>query len=95
MNRRFTVIWARELEHDYTARWLAADRTERKRLTEIANRIDRGLRLAADMYGAPVRSRPSYRVWQIPDILPPGVASYEVRPDDRITNLMEIRFLSE
>lgn len=95
MNRRFTVIWARELERDYTTRWIAAGPTERQRLTEVANRIDGGLRLAADLYGAPVRSRPSYRVWQLPDIVPPVVAIYEVRPDDRIANLMEIRFLSD
>lgn len=95
MSRQFTVIWARELEHDFAARWLAADSAERQRLTEIANRIDRGLRLAAEMYGAPVRSRPNYRVWEVPEILPPVVAIYEVRPDDRIANLLEIRFLSD
>ncbi len=92
MSRRFTVTWARELEDEYAARWIAAAPAEREPLTEAANRIDRALRVAADLRGAALPSRPDYRIWEIPDMSPPVIVVYEVRMADRIANVLQIRF---
>lgn len=92
MSRRFTVTWTRELEDEYAACWIAAGPAERQRLTELANCIDRELRFSADLQGARLPSRPDYRVWQLPGTLPPVVVVFEVRPADRIANVLQIRF---
>jgi hypothetical protein len=92
MSRRFTVTWTPELENELAACWVAAGPAERQRLTEVANRIDCELRFSADLHGAALPSRPDYRVWQVPGMLPSVVVVYEVWTADRIANVLQIRF---
>lgn len=90
MSARFTVTWEQELHDQFARRWLAAIHSERIRLTEIADRIDRLLRHSPARRGHAITQRPGFRVWRVPDIEPPVLVVFEVRPDDRIVNVVQI-----
>lgn len=53
---RFTVLWDRDVEADFTDRRLHSDSRARAALTEVARRIDRALTIDADMVGDPQAS---------------------------------------
>lgn len=90
MSARFTVTWVPELRDSLAQRWLDSVAHGRKRLTQISNRIDRELKFSPARHGVAVTDRPGFRLWRIPDIEPPILVVFEVRPDDRIVEVVQI-----
>ncbi len=95
MSRRFTVVWSPELRADYAVRWLSASPEERRRLTDAANRIDRDLRVAADLRGRSSSERPDRHVWRVPDIEPPVLVVFDVSADDRMVYVLQILLIPQ
>ncbi|REJ94980.1 MAG: hypothetical protein DWQ34_07150 [Planctomycetota bacterium] len=93
MSARFTVTWEDDLIRDVAERWLKAFKDERRRLTGIANRIDRDLRYAPQRRGFAVSENSGLRLWRVPDAEPPALAVSHVRSDDRIVNVLQILLL--
>lgn len=87
---RYTVIWLKELHDRVAYKWLSAASRERRRLTQIGDCIDRELRAGPEHRGHALRGHPGYRIWRLPDIEPPALVIFEVRPDDRIVNVAQI-----
>ncbi len=90
MSARFTVTWEQELHDQLTERWLAAIRSERIRLTQITDRIDRELRYSPARRGRPITGRLGFRVWRVPAVEPPVLVVFEVRPTDRTVNVVQM-----
>ena len=59
---RYTVVWSRDVRDDFIEHWLNSQSEQRKRLTEVANRVDRELASAPDQKGVPLPSEPSLQV---------------------------------
>lgn len=84
------MTWEQELHDQITERWLAANHSERLRLTQIGDQIDRLLRYSPARRGISITGRPGFRVWRVPDVDPPALVVFEARPDDRIVNVVQI-----
>ena len=94
MSVRYTVTWEQELRDQMAERWIAAPSHERRRLTEISDRIDSALRFAPQYRGRRLTAPDHFRLWRVPKILPPALVVFEVRPDDRVVSVVQILLLS-
>ena len=93
MSARFTVTWDEGLLHDVAERWVNSPAAHRRRLTEVADCIDRLLRYAPERRGFVVNDSPSFRLWRVPEIEPPALAVFHVRSEDRIVTVLQIILL--
>lgn len=94
MSVRFTVTWEQELRDQMAERWIAAPSHERKRLTEISDRVDSALRFAPDYHGRRLPGQAHFRIWRVPKIVPPALVIFEVHPNDRTVNVVQILLLN-
>jgi hypothetical protein len=86
---KYTVVWTADVEADFADAWLAADSANRRRLTDIANTVDRELAMSPASRGRPLPSNPAYRVWVLPHFSPSVRVIYRILPADRVVRSFE------
>jgi hypothetical protein len=88
--KRYTAVWAEDVQNDFIEQWIGADSERRTRLTEIADTIDRELSMRAESLGETLPSEPALRVWRLPGFDPAVSIVYERLADDRIARVLRI-----
>ena len=78
---KWTVTWTNEAEEELTDIWLRA--TNKRRITEASDRIERELRRNADKKG---KSVARHRVLHIP----PLAVAFELIPDDCLVRVIHV-----
>ena len=87
---RYTVVWDREFEAEFTLRWVESDSETRAILTRASDWIDD--RLAADPLGLgrPVKNLPIRSVIVPGTGVRPATVYYQAMPDDRLIRILNI-----